>query len=69
VTPEERERADQLAATAFQLANDLVSAQIWGEAAQVTTIRAELDRVCGEIAPYLRQYLDERQAWRERRLN
>jgi hypothetical protein len=27
MTPEERERADQLAATAFQLANDLVSAR------------------------------------------
>jgi hypothetical protein len=68
MTPEERERADQLAATAFQLVNDLVSAQMWGEAAQVKTIRAELDRVCGEIAPYLRQYQNERQAWQERRL-
>jgi hypothetical protein len=68
VTPEERERADQLAATAFQLANDLVSAQMWGEAAQAKTIRAELDRVCTELAPYLHQYQEEQQAWRERRL-
>jgi hypothetical protein len=68
MTPEERERADQLAATAFQLANDLVSAQMWGEAAQVKTIRGELDRVCEELAPYLRQYEGEQRAWRERRL-
>jgi hypothetical protein len=69
MTPDERERADQLAATAFQLANDLVSAQMWGEAAQVKTIRAELDRVCTELAPYLRQYQDERNAWVNRRFH
>lgn len=68
MTPEERERADQLAATAFQLANDLASAQIWGEAAQADKIRAELDRVCTELAPYLNRYRSEQQAWRERRL-
>jgi hypothetical protein len=68
VTPEERERADQLAATAFQLANDLASALIWGAAAQVKTTRAELDQVCTELAPYLRQYQEEQRAWRERRL-
>lgn len=67
MTPEERERADRLATTAFQLANDLAQARIWGEAAQVDRIRLELNRVCKELNPLLTQYRDEQRAWRERR--
>jgi hypothetical protein len=63
MTPEERERADALAATGFQLAADLIDARVWGEAARAEKIHTELSLVCEELVPLLVQYEAERQAW------
>ena len=66
MTPEERTRADGLAASAFQLATDLMDAVMRGESARADKIRLDLNRVCRELTPLLVMYRDEQDAWRNR---